>query len=182
MNDETLTEIVSEMRSYNDTPPPRCAWLALADRIEAVSQFREATKKEVGVSKTETTTPTCKESLQVGNAAKMREALEKFSEVYLSELQFPLDGDSFAIYNSDKMEITIPYWRVAELLNEVKVAQDIAKAALSAPPRNCDMLDNETDARVAWNEYCTSENLPRSSTTEGAFVHWLFAEAKGKAE
>ena len=29
---------------------------------------------EVAVSKMETTTPTCKESRQVGNAAKMREA------------------------------------------------------------------------------------------------------------
>jgi hypothetical protein len=68
-----------------------------------------------------------------------REVLEKFNAVDLSGLEFPLDGDSTTIYNSDKEEITIPYWRVAELLNEVKVAQDMAKAALAEPLRNCDI-------------------------------------------
>ena len=72
-------------------------------------------------------------------SSKLREALEKFNAVDLSGLEFPLDGDSSTIYNSNKKEITIPYWKVAELLNGVKDAQDMAKAALSAPPRNCDV-------------------------------------------
>lgn len=76
----------------------------------------------------------------IGNTAKIREALEKFIAVDLSGLKFPLDGDSSAIYNSDKKEITIPYWRVAELLNEVKAAQDMAKSVLPTPPRNYDLL------------------------------------------
>ncbi len=70
---------------------------------------------------------------------KQREVLEKFVAVDLSRLKFPLDGDSSAIYNSDKKEIAIPYWRVAELLNEVKVTQDMAKTALAEPLRNCDV-------------------------------------------
>jgi NADH pyrophosphatase NudC (nudix superfamily) len=64
-------------------------------------------------------------------SSKLREVLEKFSEIDLSGLKFPLDGDSSTIYNSDKKEITIPYWRGAELLNEVKAAQDMAKSALT---------------------------------------------------
>ena len=64
-------------------------------------------------------------------SSKLREALEKFSAIDLSGLKFPLDGDSSTIYNSDRKEITIPYWRVAELLNEVKAAQDMAKSALA---------------------------------------------------
>lgn len=50
-------------------------------------------------------------------SSKLREALEKLNAVDLSWLEFPLDGDSSTIYNSNKKEITIPYWRVAELLN-----------------------------------------------------------------
>ena len=72
-------------------------------------------------------------------SSKLREALEKFNAVDLSGLEFPLDGDSSTIYNSNKKEITIPYWRVAELLNGVKEAQDMANAALSSHPRNCDV-------------------------------------------
>lgn len=88
-------------------------------------------------------------------SSKLRVALEKFSAVDLSKLKFPLDGDSSAIYNSDKKEITIPYWMVAELLNEVKAAQDIAKSAISAPLRNCDVgsLDEQIDR---FNAFCES--------------------------
>ena len=115
----------------------------VADNVSAKHQFREVAKmiphEEVDVSKMETTTPTREKSSVVGNSAKMREALEKFNAVDLSWLELPLDGDSSTICNSNKKEITIPYWRVAELLNEVKAAQDMAKAALSVPPRNCDV-------------------------------------------
>ena len=103
-----------------------------ADLIEeAMKREREATRDK---------------SSQVGNAAAMREALYKFNAVDLSWLEFPLDGDSSTIYNSNKKEITIPYWRVAELLNVVKEAQDMAKAALAKPPRNCDVGTSEEQA------------------------------------
>jgi hypothetical protein len=86
-------------------------------------------------------------------SSKLREALEKFSAVDLSRLKFPLDGDSSAIYNSDKNEITIPYWMVAELLNEVKVAQDMAKSALKIPLRNCD-VGTAVEQSKRFNEFC----------------------------
>ena len=62
--------------------------------------------------------------------------------------------DTIYIYNSNKKEITIPYWRVAELLNEVKAAHDMAKAALSAPPRNCDRPECATtkEAQEVWRK------------------------------
>jgi chorismate mutase len=47
----------------------------LADRIEA------AHKREVAVSKMEATTPTCKDSLQVGDAAKYKEALSQIAYI-----------------------------------------------------------------------------------------------------
>jgi hypothetical protein len=129
----------------------------------------------------------------------MRTALEKFSAVDLSRLKFPLDGDSSAIYNSDKKEITIPYWRVAELLNEVKVAQDMAKSALSAPPRNCDRFKSEYDydkLHEAFVKHCDSCNCPmgcihrrdtrcmldtRCGSILKCFAKFVLAEAKGGA-
>ena len=136
----------------------------VADNVSAKHQFREVAKmiphEEVDVSKMETTTPTSEKSSAVGNAAAMREALEKFNAVDLSWLEFPLDGDSSTIYNSNKKEITIPYWRVAELLNEVKAAQDMAKAALSAPPRNCDVGTAE-EQNNRFLKFCESLDCER---------------------
>ena len=136
----------------------------VADKVSANHQFREVAKmiphEEVDVSKMETTTPTREKSSAVGNAAAMREALEKFNAVDLSWLEFPLDGDSSTIYNSNKKEITIPYWRVAELLNEVKAAQDMAKAALSAPPRNCDVGTAE-EQNNRFLKFCESLDCER---------------------
>ena len=129
----------------------------VADNVSANHHFREVAKliphEEVDVSKMETTTPTREKSSSVGNASKMREALEKFNVVDLSGLEFPLDGDSSTIYNSNKNEITIPYWRIAELLNGVKEAQDMANAALSAPPRNCDVGTAEEQEK-RFNSFC----------------------------
>jgi hypothetical protein len=86
-------------------------------------------------------------------SSKLREALKKFSAVDLSMLKFPLDGDSSAIYNSDKEEITIPYWRVADLLNEVKVAQDMAKSALAEPMKNCE-VGSAKDQSLRFYYFC----------------------------
>ena len=136
---ETIADIVTEMRKraeevyvgqdgYPESWKDQMDYgeiYELADRIEV------AHKRELEA--------TIEKSSINGNNASIREVLEKFNAVDLSWLEFPLDGDSSTIYNSNKKEITIPYWRVAELLNEVKAAQDMANSALSAPPRNCDV-------------------------------------------
>lgn len=36
---ETIEDIVAEMREYESTPPPRDAWLDLAGRIEATARL-----------------------------------------------------------------------------------------------------------------------------------------------
>ena len=68
---ETIEDIVSEMREYESTPPPRDAWLDLADRIEAAwraeRERAEAMRRE-----------------KRGNAAKIREAYE-FAEEFLRD-------------------------------------------------------------------------------------------------
>lgn len=68
---ETIEDIVSEMREYESTPPPRDAWLDLADRVEAAwraeCERAEAMRRE-----------------KRGNAAKIREAYE-FAEEFLRD-------------------------------------------------------------------------------------------------
>ena len=71
------------------------------------------------------------------------------------------------------------------MLNGVKEAQDMAKSAIAAPPRNCDrQLPAESvsadDVEQAWiafkrripDVYFDVPGLLR-------FIAWLFAEAKG---
>ena len=57
----------------------------VADNVSANHQFREVEKmiphEEVDVSKMETTTPTREKSSAVGNAAAMRDALEKIANM-----------------------------------------------------------------------------------------------------
>lgn len=76
--------------------------------------------------------PTCKESLQVGNAAKIREALS---------------DACYAMFNFLKTQ-NGGYEEMAEAL-------DKAKAALAAPPRNCDVgsLDEQI---TRFNAFCES--------------------------
>ena len=129
---ETIEDIVAEMREYESTPPPRDAWLDLADRIE------EEVKRERGA-----------EAAQIcGNAAKIREALS---------------DACYAMHNFLKTQ----YGGYEEMAK----ALDKAKAALSAPPRNCDIYDAES-CRMAYHLH--GDGL----MTMQAFADWLFAPAE----
>ena len=99
----------------------------VADNVSAKHHFREVAKmiphEEVDVSKMETTTPIREKSSVVGNSAKMREALEKVLRVlHCAIVADILKGDD-----------------VTSAFNEVT-------AALSAPPRNCDVGTAEEQA------------------------------------
>ena len=68
---ETIEDIVAEMREYESTPPPRDAWLDLADRIEAAWRAERERAEAMRHEKR-------------GNAAKIREAYE-FAEEFLRD-------------------------------------------------------------------------------------------------
>ena len=106
----------------------------VADNVSVNHQFREVAKmiphEEVDVSKMETTTPTREKSSAVGNAAAMREALEKVRRVlHCAIVADILKGDD-----------------VNSAFNEVT-------AALSAPPRNCDVGTAEEQEK-RFNSFC----------------------------
>ena len=79
---------------------------------------------------------TCRKSLQVGNAAKMREALEKCDALLqrITKSAFFLDAN---------MGLTIDTMNVGNAITE----------ALSAPPRNCDVGTVEQQ-RERFRKFC----------------------------
>ena len=98
-------------------------------------------------------------SSQVGNAAAMREALEALVCVI------------------DKCDSGDPlWWHIGA--KGVKPLKD-ARAALSAPPRNCDLLSDTQEALAAIHEDRCYVNNPIDERR--LTVEWLFDEAKGEA-
>lgn len=94
------------------------------------------------------------ETQSVGNAAAMREALRN-ADIVLSQTS---NG-----YHSP-------------------VRQEI-KAALSAPPRNCDKYLTPKDAMLAHlDEVYQGEKVEFGDYEWCEFIKWLFAEAKGDAK
>ena len=106
----------------------------VADNVSANHQFREVAKmiqhEEVVVSKMETTTPTCEKSSAVGNAAAMRDALEKTQSVIATCMEILNKIPDGCDYDG----------LVDEVADELCDLRDShVKAALSDPPRNCDV-------------------------------------------
>ena len=127
MNDErqeTIADVVADIRAQNQGLPEDgyalsplvCDLLSFADRIEAAhNREREATREK---------------SSAVGNASKMREALEKVLRVLHCAI-------------------------VADILkgDDVNGAYNEVIAALSAPPRNCDVGTAEEQEK-RFNSFC----------------------------
>ena len=112
---------------------------------------------------------TCKESLQVGYAAKMREALMMISCIDTRRLKRLL---------CELVEADIPG---GGQINNIISVVDKAKAALSAPARNCDKCLTPKDAMLAHlEEVYEGEKVEFGDYEWCEFVKWLFAEAKGK--
>lgn len=132
---ETVDHILSKMRE------PSCFKGKIpVERVDA--DFREfANRLEAAIKR---------EREAVGNAAKMREALEEINRIV---------------------------WDKRRHTTEEVEAHRLATTALSAPARNCDLLADEQEAMTAiHNDRCCVQNpIDERRLT----VKWLFAEAKG---
>ena len=110
----------------------------IADNVSVNHQFREVAKmiphEEVDVSKMETTTPTREKSSVVGNSAKMREALMEASIALSSATHHHMTED------------------------DAKDCLAVIEAALSDPPRNCDVgtADEQSERFDRW---CDRKNI-----------------------
>lgn len=106
---ETLEDILREMREFADTESQSIGRDVLRRRIQHFADRIEAARKREREA-------TCQESLQVGNAAKMREALK-------------------AVYECAKDGV----------LTIRESAFEKVVSALAEPPRNCDLYETENE-------------------------------------
>ena len=157
-NHETIADIVADIRAQNQGLPEDsyalsplvCDLLSLADRIEeAAKREREAGAEAaqicgeigemIGMEATR------EKSSQVGNTAKMREALS---------------DACYAMFNFLKTQ-NGGYGEMAKAL-------DKAKAALAVPPRNCDRPECATtkSAQDVWR---------KEDGGKTAYYEWLLA-------
>lgn len=113
------------MRDFADTDSQTIGRDVLRRKIQ---HFADRIK--VAVAEMETTTATCKESLQVGNAAKMREALER------STTRLKGIADCFP-----------------EIRHLMQDQIEENEAALAEPLRNCD-VGTEEEQETRFTEFC----------------------------
>ena len=100
---------------------------------------------------------------QLGNAAKLREALERLHERALMDLY----ENAFVADTSRNYK------------EFIKRTIKIAESVLSAPPRNCDRFATFDDAR---NTFFADYMLDETRSSASAFAIWIFDKAKGDME
>lgn len=151
---ETIEDIVSEMREYESTPPPRDAWRNYADRIEvAWKAERERVKADALV------VGGMVEAMRRekrGNAAKIREALE---------------GAEKVLYDSSRSMYGVPP-HIKDLLARIR-------AALSDPPRNCDLY---TVGKALRKYGFPTKIKPWGEKEWLDFCEWLVSEVEAEAK
>jgi hypothetical protein len=182
---ETIDDIVADIRAQNQGLPEDGYALSpyvhdllrLADRIKKAHEFELAVEKAKaageGYSAGKQSVTDCnrleaavvrenrtsQESRQVGNAAKMREALIKILGI------------------ADHLQTR--YVLTNLMTKEILELKQIANAALSAPPRNCDRFKTREEAALAYVNECDAY-IPQPMLLQIAkWLDWLFAEAKG---
>ena len=161
---ETIDHIVKEMRGnakHNHALVEVSKYLTeIADRIEAAykrlaiptpEQWTEIARQGAEIADLKRENDAMKRELELGNAAAMREALDKI--LWCLE------------WMSNNAENKIIKDHLAKPI-------ELAKSALSTPPRNCDRPECATTnaAQDVWR---------KEDGGKTAYYEWLFAEAKG---
>ena len=143
---ETIEDIVDDIRAQNQGLPEDsyalsplvCDLLSIADRIEAAAKRERESGAEAAQvcgeigemigreAARRSDERTAEKSSAVGNAAAMREALEKIANMG-EEIDYQLGSSDETVY-AFRHERSLAY-NISEC----------ARTALSAPPRNCDV-------------------------------------------
>ena len=147
---ETIADIVAALRAvaYIQTAESPRDVLEFANRIEAAAKREREAGAEAAqvcgeIGEMIGREATREKSSRVGNAAKMREALEEIVDMatcYFHDFTIPKDDDEFRGAIIDE---AIDY---TSLRDDFIKAVIIARDAISAPPRNCDIRTAEEQA------------------------------------
>jgi len=194
MNNETLADIIDEMRTRASRREISPEVYGLADRIEAAAARERIQREKVsfrcgdcarfggdcdaGDSDGNEDRVACEKfvrrALVPGNAASMRAALEAMLEECCNLCDVPNQMSESGHTCS---------WRNRWSGCQSK-AIDKARAALSAPPRNCDRFKAADEARMAfWDTHETIWDAFKNRGGTELFyevLDWLFAPAEGK--
>ena len=161
---ETVADIVAEMMNESHAGDASCLeWVGskirgYADRIEAAAKCEREAGAEAEqicgeIGELIGREATREKSSQVGNAAKMREALEETQSVIEKCME---------ILNRipDGVEYDGLIDEVADELCDLRDSH--VKPALSAPPRNCDVgtADEQTNSYLAFCDRHTCQSCP----------------------
>ena len=161
---ETIENIVREMRDWwmrSDNEEADAVLTSFANRIEEACKALEADRdnwRRQALDEDARANATHKDSLVVGNAAAMYEALESIRDL-LCHVDLRVDEDP-----------------------ERSKVFKIACAALAKPPRNCDRLLDSVTAIKSYQEETglNKHQVPLWTAAQiYALIDWLFAEAKG---
>ena len=160
MNNETLADIIREMRARAARREISPEVYGLADRLEAAAQREKV--EAVTIAATKAVNLTDEKWLRdTGNAAALRRALEDTEEL-LEHFAKPgtMLHSAFFLHMRDN------------------------RAALAAPPRNCDRFKAADEARMAfWDTHETIWDAFKNRGGTELFyevLDWLFAPAEGK--
>ena len=138
----------------------RLFWMPVS-HIYACEHCKQSYSERNGVYMKKKRKSTAEKSSAVGNAAKLREALEQVQKK-INYLIGNLTVSNSLVAN--RMEIN-----------------GIINAALAAPPRNCEMFSTVDEVYKAWDDYLKKHpELPPSCKTSGSIIPWLFAPATEK--
>ena len=155
---ETISDIVADIRAQNQgLPEDSYALSPLVCDLLSLADRIEAAAKRECEA-------TSEKSSQVCNAAKMREALEDAEKV--------LDDSSHSMYG------------IPPCMNDLLAR---IRAALSAPPRNCDLYRTKKELDAAYEKYreyvIMSNSNPFVAKDEMMTKEdWLFSEARREAK
>jgi hypothetical protein len=159
---EIIKGIIAEMREFikNPTIGTKTEREVKLEKYLKGCMKDYADRIEVVVAKMETTTSTCKDSLQVGDMAAMRDALESARDLILPHCN---GSTEFAK-------------GCGETVNKIM-------NALAKPPRNCDLFGGDPKMLyTAWFDWTASPSgMNDDGTVKLTYGEWLLVRAKGGA-
>ena len=176
---ESIADIVAALRAiaYIQTAESPSSVLSFANRIESAAKRERKAGAEAAqicgeIGEMVGREATREKYSQVGNAAAMREALE-YARRFVSASAQRTDRDLLIMDEKRGAYVLTP--------KETLIKID---AALSAPPRNCDIMDWRT-AWAKWRTECHPQKpCGYAEVVSGTeqFMDWYMSEAKGEAK
>ena len=201
---ETIEDIVAEMREYESTPPPRDAWLDLADRIEAAWKAERERGAEAAqicgeIGEMIGREATTEKSSRVGNSNAVREVAQEMLNTSMQAVTAErINGWAMRLAAACEQSVTDcnHLGNAAKIREAYEFAEeflrdygtdwklhnklcDMLKSALAEPLRNCDLYS----VGEALRKYGFPTKIKPWGEKEWLdFCEWLVSEVEGETK